>query len=255
MRKLTVVVVAAMILLAGCSGGGGGAASPSENGTGTPANETGADISMSQPSSPSGLLNESSGDGSTFDNATEIDLVLFNGTEQISLTSRNDTESGTSLLELSTPNGGTATVYTTSEYSAFRNSTTGEEEYGGPDSGVGGGVGFASAFLIFGASAYTQAVEWETAGTTTVDGEGAFVYEANSLNQSMTEDSQSLDPVYEEGEVDSVDGRLVIGPDGRIYDLNVEIEVPDGTYGTDMSVRYSDVSITKPDWVDESQAP
>lgn len=252
MRKLTVVLVAAMLLLAGCSGGGGGAASPSENATGTPANESGADIDMSQPSSPDGLLNQSSGSG--FDNATDIDLVLYNGTEQISLVSKNDTESGTKLLELTTPDSGTRTVYTTSEYVAFRNSSNGEEEYGGPDSRVGSGVSFGSALLIFGATAYTDAVQWDAAGTTTVDGEGAFVYEADSLNQT-SEGQQGLNPAYEQDEVESVDGRLVIGPEGRIYDIRVEIEAPDGTYGTDMSVRYGDISITKPSWVDESQAP
>lgn len=249
MRKLTVVVVAAMILLAGC-GGGGGSASPSENATGTPA---GADIDMSQPSSPTTLLNESGTDA--LDNATEIDLTLYNGSEQVTLTSKNDTESGTRLLELSTPDSGTTTVYTTSEYTAFRNSTTGEEEYGGPDSRVGSGVGFASAFLIGISSAYISTVQWEAAGTTTADGEGAFVYEADSLNQSMMDSEQGFNPPYEQDEVESVSGRLVIGPEGRIYDLSVEIEAPDGTYGTDMSIRYGDVSITKPDWVDESQAP
>jgi len=241
-------MVAAMLLLAGCSGGGT---------DGTPTNNTTAadEMNMSQPSDPSELTNLSSGEGDAFANATRIDATLFNGTEQLRLLTENDTAAGTQLLRINTSTGGTTTLYSTGDYTALRNTTSGEVEYGGPGSNIGFGVGFLSVFILAGSAGYAGLVEWDAAGTTTVDGESAFVYESDSLNETAFDERQRLNDGFEQGDVQSTDGRMVIGPDGRIYSINVEIETADGTFGTDMSIGYDDITITKPGWVDESEAP
>jgi hypothetical protein len=278
MRKVTVVVVAAMILLAGCSGGGGGAASPTEDsGTDAPATGTPTDGSSMEatptdgssmeatptPDDDSSDTDSQSGGGGTlvsavsddpFGDATVTDGTWYNGTEQSSALIRNDTDAGRELIELTRPSG-TTSLYTTDDYVAVRNGTTGEVQYGGPDSFIGAGVAFEAGFTAYGVVFYIGAVEWEQTTTTTVDGEAADVYESDSLNETALNSNRNLNLGFEQSDVQSVDGRIVIGSDGKIQSANVQIETADGTYGGDLSLEYDDITVTKPSWVDESQAP
>ena len=280
MRKLTVVVVAAMILLAGCSGGGGGAASPTEESetdapaTGTPMENATSNDSMepatpTEPTTPdddddaadddtqSGDTNPRSvaSESDPLEEATEIEGTTYNGTSEATAVIRNDTSNNRELIEYTDESGTTSEVYNTEDYVAYRNGTTGEVQYGGADSFVGGGVQFAAGFTALGPLFYVGLVEWEQTGTTTVDGEDALVYEGDSLNQTAFDEGQLTSGQFGQGEVQSVDGRIVVGSNGRVYSSNVEIETQDGTYGGDMSVSYDDITVTQPGWVDESQAP
>ena len=134
MRKLTVVLVAAMILLAGCSGGGGGAASPTEDSEmNATATGTGNGNSTSGDVAPQSAVS----DDNTFSSATEIDGTWYNGSQQSSALIRNDTSNDRKLTEYTDESGTTSELYTTEDYVAVRNGTTGDVQYGGPDSFIG----------------------------------------------------------------------------------------------------------------------
>lgn len=217
-----------------------------------------------EPSTPAGGDNSESSDTTPLsavlsddplEEAREVDGTTYNGTSQATAVLRNDTSNNRELIEYTDESGTTSEVYTASDYVAYRNGATGEEQYGGPDSTVGGSVQFEAAFTAIGPLFYTDLVEWEQTGTTTVNGEDALVYEGDSLNQTAFDGGQFGAGQIEQSEVQSVDGRIVVGSNGRVYSTNVEIETQDGTYGGDMSVNYDDITVTQPGWVDESQAP
>ena len=252
MRKLTVVLVAAMILLAGCSGGGGGAASPTEDSEmNATATGTGNGNSTSSDIAPQSAVS----DNNPFSSATEIDGTWYNGSQQSSALIRNDTSNDRKLVEYTDESGTTSELYTTEDYVAVRNGTTGDVQYGGPDSFIGAGVGISGSFTAGGALFYVGVVEWEQTGTTTVDGEQATVYESDSLNETGLNTDRSISYGFDQSEVQSVDGEMVISSEGQIHSANIEIETQDGTYGGEMSVEYGDINLTKPAWVDESEAP
>ena len=270
MRKLTVVVVAAMILLAGCSGGGGGAASPTEEGTDAPATGTSTegtpagDLIEGTPMEPTTPDDDSSSEPTPLSavssddslaEATEIDGTWYNGTEQTRGVTRNDTSNNRELVKYTDESGTTSAVYTTEDYVAVRNGTTGDVEYGGPDSFIGFGVSSCARFTATAPLFYVGVVEWEQSGTTTVDGEQAVVYESSSLNETTLSNSQNLDLGFEQSEVQSVDGEIVIRSDGRIDSVTIEIEAASGTYGGETSIEYDDITVSQPDWVNESEAP
>ncbi|MDS0282064.1 DUF7537 family lipoprotein [Haloarcula onubensis] len=274
MRKATVVVVAVVILLAGCSGGGGGAASPTEesgtdaSASGTPTDGGSMDTPMEPTSTPTADGDETdtgSGPGeptpqsaaansNPLDNATVTEATVYNGSQQTDVLIRNET-AGAELVEYTRPSTGTASLYTTDDYVAYRNGTTGNVEYGGPDSYVGTGVSISAEFTVIRALLYVDLVEWEETGTTTVDGESALVFESDSLNQTALNEDPNFETGSQQSAVQSVDGRMVIGTDGRVHSVNVQIETPDGTIGSDVSFGYDDITVDTPGWVDESQAP
>jgi len=263
MSRLAVVSVVLMVALAGCSTGsdGGNETSPestattelTEEGT-TPSDDTNGEPG-SQPNLSTALSNLDGED--PFSDATSVEATLFNGSDQITILAQNDTDAERELIELSSSEGGTNSLYTTNDYRATRNTTTGETQYGQPDGNVGAGVGFGAAFGLFASLSYVGVVEWQEGGTTSVDGDTGYVYEADSLNETVFENQviENLNLGFEQSEVQSVDGRMVIDEGGQIRSVNVEIETPDGTYGTELSVEYDDITIDKPDWVDESEAP
>lgn len=257
MRKAMVVVIAATVVLAGCSGGGG-SVTPTEPGTAGPT-ESGTEIggtptpggSDSEPSDTSSLV--TAGSDNLLDSATETDVTVFNGTEQTSVLIRNDTAAGRELVELTRPSG-TTEVYSTDDYVAVRNGTTGDVQYGKANSTIGLATDVGAGFIVVGGLLYTGLLKWDETGTTTVDGEEGVVYEGESLNTTELTGNTTASGL-EQSEVRSVDGRAVTGPDGRIHSLTVRIETPEGTYGTEMSFRYDGITVTQPEWVDESQAP
>jgi len=252
MRKATVVVVAAMILLAGCSGGGGGAASPGEESTTTLVNNTSEGDIQSDSTSPLA----STATNSQLDNSTEVDMTLYNGSDQSDVLIRNDTANSREFVQLNSQSQ-SGSVYTTEDYVAARNGTTGEVEYGEPDSFVGSELEFAADLGALSGLFYIGTVEWEESGTTTVDGEEAIVYESDSLNETVLSQNEGSGTGFgfEQSEVQSVNGEFVVGQDGQVHSITVEIETPEGTYGIDMAFEYDDITVEKPDWVDESEAP
>jgi len=284
MRKSTIIVVAVMILLAGCSGGGGGAASPTEESetdttaSGTPMEETATGDSMepatetqapetSTPGTPTPESDDGGDDSSQFTDSvldstlsdeplmgsTVVDGATYNGSQQASAVIRNDTANNRELIEFTDESGTTSEVYTTADYIAVRNGTTGEVTYGGSDSLVGSSVSFRASSTAYGAAFFIGIVEWEQTGTTTIDGEEATVFESDRFNQTVYEQSR-LQFGFESQDVQSTDGRIVVTSDGRFKSVTVQIETENGTYGGDMSVRYDDITLDKPSWVDESQS-
>ncbi|WP_262179827.1 DUF7537 family lipoprotein [Haloarcula laminariae] len=255
MRKSTVIVVAALLLLAGCSGGD---VSPTEPGT-ADGTETGTQIEGTPTAGGDGAESGGTGSLSTaggdnlIDSATETNVTVFNGSDQTNVLIRNDTAAGRELVELTRPSGTTA-VYSTADYVAARNGTTGDVQYGETNSTVGVATNIKAGAAVIGGFLYTGFVEWTETGTTTVDGEDAVVYEGASLNESELS-GNTTESGFARSDVQSVDGRAVVGPDGRIHSLTVTIETPEGTYGTEMAFRYDDITVSQPDWVDESRAP
>jgi hypothetical protein len=262
MRKATVVLVAAMILLAGCSGGGG-TATPTDtetdtenggmDGTTTPGMNDGT---ADQPNVSEALQSLNTSDSDLFADATAIEMTLYNGSQQTEVLIQNDSATNTELIRFSTPQSGTLTYYNTTDYAALRNTSSGEVQYGAPGGNLGFGVGFGAALTLFAGLSYVSFVEWEQGGTTTVNGETAFVYEGDSLNQSALSsgDSQGFNPNFDQGSVDSVDGEMIINSDGQLQSINIDIRRSGERFGVDFSVNYDSVTIQTPDWVDESEA-
>ena len=81
------------------------------------------------------------------------------------------------------------------------------------------------------------------------------MYESDSLNETGLNTGQGINYGFEQSEVQSVDGEMVISSEGQIHSTTIEIETQDGTYGGEMSAEYGDITLTKPAWVDESEAP
>lgn len=262
MRKATVVLVAAMILLAGCSGGGGTATptdteSDTENGgmdgTTTPGMNDGT---TAQPNVSEALSSLNTSGSDLFADATEIEMTLYNGSQQTEVLIQNDSATNTQLIRFSTPQSGTLTYYNTTDYAALQNTSSGEIQYGEPGGNLGFGVGFGAALTLFAGLSFISTVEWQQGGTTTVDGDTAFVYEGDSLNQTAfsSNNSQSFSPSFDQGSVDSVDGEMIISADGQLQSLTVDITANGERFGVDFSVNYDSVNIQTPDWVDESEA-
>jgi len=245
MRKATIALVAVMVLLAGCSGGGGGA-SPTE---------TAADGTTTSATPMNATQTESASMGEQTESTPTDDDDSTDDSQSSDITPLSAVASSEVLANAKVADGTTSEVYTTEDYVAARNGSTGQVEYGEPDSFVGADVSFKAAFTAIGPFFYVGIVEWEQTGTTTVDGEEALVYESNSLNRTALNSKDNLNFNFEQDEVTSVDGRIVISSDGAIQSVTVEIEEQDGTYGGKMSLSYDDITVTQPSWVDESQAP
>lgn len=254
MKKATVALVAVMVVLAGCSGGGGTAT----QGTETTSDDTmDGNTNVEQPNVSEALSSLNTSDSELFANATSLDMTVYNGSEQTSVLIQNDSSANTELIQFSRQST-TTTFYNTTDYTALRNSSSGEIRYGEPGGNLGFGVAFGAAIFIFVGISYAGFVEWQEGGTTTVDGETAFVYEADSLNQTAlnrnTEGNQNFSPNFDQGSVDSVDGEMIISADGQLQSINIDIRRSGERYGVDFSVNYDPVTIEKPDWVDESEA-
>jgi len=194
------------------------------------------------------------GDGNPFADATVVNGTAYNGSQQSSAVIRNETANNRQLFEYTDESGETSSVYATEDYVAVRNGSTGEVEYGGPDSGLGAFVAFEAMVTAYGPTLFVGVVEWEQTGTTTVDGEEALVFGSDSFNQTGYEEGD-IQITFESDEVESTDGRMVITSDGQVTSVDIEIETVDGTYGGNISAEYDDITVTQPSWVDESQAP
>jgi hypothetical protein len=259
-----------MILLAGCSGGGG-TASPTD--TATPGETADGDTTPVETTDGDDGADDGTDDGTdgqdttlnaseafsnvntseSFSDATEIEMTLYNGSQQSTVLVQNNTNTGQELYEINAPDTQT-TMYSTEDYAAIRNGTSGEIQYEAPDGRNASGVRFSTGFFFLGGFIYIGLIDWQEPSQTTIDGESVYVIEGNSLNQSAF-DEQNFDLGFDPDNVQSVTGRTVITTDGEIRSINTEITTADETYGVDLSASTDQPSITKPDWVDESQAP
>jgi len=157
---------------------------------------------------------------------------------------RNDTES--QLYEFSGRNqSGKTITYVHNGTDAERNTTTGEVTYGEQP--------FADFVLLYAQAFISNAeiLEWETAGTTTVDGEPRYVLESKSVNDTAAENKE-----YDvRSSNTTVDARLTVDGDGMIrsgdFTLTNEGEGIEMTFTLDTSER---ITVTQPDWYDEDEA-
>jgi hypothetical protein len=205
-------------------------------------------------------LNESAGqalqgafnDTGSYEGPSRIDLTLVNGSRVTDLTVINDTEEELTIYNRSSFSGPT-TYYVTDGPDAVRNLTSGETRYGTGDSTIQQSVGFVQGFTLLAAFIYVGIMDWEPANETTVDGETAFVLEADSINRSAFDDSQGFNFDLDPSEVNSAEGEMIITERG-IRSLSVTVETPEGLTSVEMDVELGDdIEVDRPDWVDDSE--
>jgi hypothetical protein len=203
-------------------------------------------------------LNESAGqalqgafnDTGSYEGPSRIDLTLVNGSRETHLTIINDTEEELTIYNRTSFSGPT-TYYVTDGPDAVRNLTSGETRYGTGDSTIQQSVGFVQAFTLLAAFIYVGTMDWEPASETTVDGETAFVLEADSVNRSAFDDSGGF--TFDPGEVNSAEGELIVTERG-IRSLSVTVDTPEGVASVEMDVELGDdIEVDRPDWVDDSE--
>jgi len=247
MRKIATVLVVLTVLLAGCNTGGGG---------GTPtATATEADQSVDASAVPGAnathLQNVSAVVTPTLEALSgnaELNVSIETGSESGSLYYVNDTEQ--QLYELGNSDGPTEVYYVDGERAAVRNATTGEVRYSNATSNVASEARFSLLFASFSIGA-VEYLHWEATGTTTVDGETHYVFEADSPNMTaMDQTGSTISP----DNVTGASGRLVVGTDGVLHEGRVSIEAAETTTTRFSLDTSGDVDVTPPSWYDESQA-
>ncbi len=238
MRKAAIFLVALMVVFAGCSSGGNGGNETDANSTATPEN--------GEPAFETDPMAAANASEDLFAGSVELDMTLINGSEQASFLWRNDTQN--QLVRLEGPSGSSDTYYITDGGSAYRNSSTGETRYGSGGGRLEAEAGF-SALFAFAGFAYIGIMDWEQARTTTVDGQDAVVYEADSINQSAIENT---DFQTDGAEIQSASGEMVITEDG-LKSASVRITSSEGEAGVDLTITRGGISVSQPSWVDESQ--
>lgn len=293
MGRVAIVFVACMVLLAGCSTGGGGTASPEattspgeDAGDGTPddsgmenesdlnqpemnesdlnqsdMNESDSDMNDSdseldqeaQEAFENFASDDSSGSATSFDGKAKFTMRFQNGSQETYLRINNDTENQLYVLNDSTRSGYT-TYYISPEGNAVWNTTTGEKRYGTGDKGIETQASF-TAFAVFAGFLYISIMDWEPSGTTSFDGETAYVLEADSLNQSAMQssgdDGFNLDV---DGQVGSATGRMVITQGGNIASADVDLTAGGQTSGVEINTETGDsITVDKPSWVEDSK--
>jgi hypothetical protein len=225
-------------------GGMDGTMTPSDGGT----ESTPSDDSMTNGQPPSDFnltrtINSSS--QNSFSGNVELDMTIINGSEQADFISRNDTQS--LLTRLSGPDAGTQAYYVSDNGAAYRNATSGETRYGPSDGALAAEASFTGLFAFVGFS-YIGIMDWEFARTATVNGEEAFVYEADSVNRTRLEE----DDIQSESEIQSASGEMTVTRNG-VQSATVRINSPQGEVGVDLTITRGGITVEKPDWVDDSQ--
>lgn len=179
-----------------------------------------------------------------FSGSVELDMTLINGSREQQFVWRNDTQR--QLIRLDT-GGATDTYYLSDQGAAYRNSSTGETRYGGPDGMLATEAGF-SAFIALAGFSYVGILEWDRTGTTTVNGQQAVTFESDSVNRTAIDENDfSVD-----GDIESATGEMTVTENG-IQSASVRITGGGMEAGVDLTITRGDVTVEAPDWVDESQ--
>ncbi|WP_436926525.1 DUF7537 family lipoprotein [Halosimplex amylolyticum] len=175
----------------------------------------------------------------------------------------NDTES--SLVRITESQGalGASTdlsVYFDSEESGIYNRSSGEVAYGHGPTNSRFAATFVTGIVYILPQAYVGAPDWETAGSyTTDDGEARLVLQADELRSRSERQSGSGGLTDSGSEVQSVDARLEVTPDGLVRALEVTLTVEPAsgeTYTQTVSYTAADLeagSLDRPGWL--SNAP
>jgi len=253
MRKIMTVVVVLTVLLAGCSfGGSSGTPTAGTNGSAADANMDGSVNDL--PGVANNEVQNSSALVTTFQEEAysgyaDLRFSVETANSDYTVRYRNDTEQ--QLYEASTANQSGSTVYyVTDGTAAVRNTTTGEVQYGSERFGIAS----QARFTLFVPQLYvgiTSVLDWETAGTTTVDGEPRYVLEADSINNTATEGSNwNLSSANT-----TVDGRFTVGTDGIIRSGDITLSTEGDSADITFSLRKDEsMNVTAPDWYDETEA-
>jgi hypothetical protein len=292
MGRLAILAVALMLVLAGCSGGGnGGAEEPettmevtdAEDGTddgddagtsdgdsdGTDSDSDGTDgdsddsDSDSESDSDSATdtgqelsFNEISSVNERIASAGEIEITFINGSQELSVLIRNDTENELYRVN-NNQQSGERVYYITDGPDAFRNTATGRTLYA--EAGNETIANDATEDPVFTAALlstlYFRTVTWEQTGTRTVDGETRTVYEPLAINETYLQDS----PLFREltpSDVQSFEGEVVSDSDGVLRSGTIRLDTSRGSFSSNIEITIdSSLTVERPDWFDESQVP
>ncbi|MBX0305047.1 DUF7537 family lipoprotein [Haloarcula salinisoli] len=250
MRKIATILVVLTVLLAGCNTGGTGG-TPTATGT-ADSNESAPTMEGSindldgvengEVTNVSSLLDTFYGEG--LSGYVDFDFSAEEKNSGYTVGYRNDTKS--QLYEISTTNQSGKTIYYVHNGTdAKRNTTTGETTYGEQR--------FAS-FVLFVPSIYVstfEVMEWETAGTTTVDGEPRYVLESSSINDTAAERQNSS---FRSSNT-TVDARVTVDSDGIIRSGQMNISTTEDSATMTFTLDTSEsITVTQPDWYDEAEA-
>jgi len=194
----------------------------------------------------------------------DLDMTIENSTREGAGRFRvaNDTEA--SLVQLTEAEGAAGltdlTTYFDSEEAGIRNRTSGEVAYGHGPTNTRWGARFISELAYVLPRAYISAPAWETAGSLTTDsGEERLVLQADALRPESERGANFGGVSGTNEEVQSVDARLEVTPDGLVRTLTVslDLEQTDGeTYTQTVSYTAEDLeagSLDRPTWL--SKAP
>jgi hypothetical protein len=194
----------------------------------------------------------------------DLDMTIENSTREGAGRFRvaNDTEA--SLVQLTEAEGAAGstdlTTYFDSEEAGIRNRTSGEVAYGHGPTNTRRGARFISQLGYVLPRAYISAPAWETAGSLTTDsGEERLVLQADALRPESERGANFGGVSGTNEEVQSVDARLEVTPDGLVRTLTVslDLEQTDGeTYTQTVSYTAEDLeagSLDRPTWL--SKAP
>jgi hypothetical protein len=194
----------------------------------------------------------------------DLDMTIENSTREGAGRFRvaNDTEA--SLVQLTEAEGAAGltdlTTYFDSEEAGIRNRTSGEVAYGHGPTNTRRGARFISELAYVLPRAYISAPAWETAGSLTTDsGEERLVLQADALRPESERGANFGGVSGTNEEVQSVDARLEVTPDGLVRTLTVslDLEQTDGeTYTQTVSYTAEDLeagSLDRPTWL--SKAP
>ncbi|MBX0287378.1 DUF7537 family lipoprotein [Haloarcula salinisoli] len=255
MRTITTVLVVLTVLLAGCNTGGTGG-TPTATGT-ADSNESAptignttvndlAGVENGAVTNISALLETFNQDG--LSGHADLDFSTESSTENesasITVSYRNDTNA--QLYEFSDVNQtGKTVTYVHNGTDAERNTTTGEVTYGKV---------YIPQFPLLYVQALTsqaETLEWETAGTTTVDGELRYVLESNSVNDTAAKNEN----YSVRSSNTTVDARLTVDSDGIIRSGDFDISSEDMSIQMVFSLDTSEsITVSQPDWYDEDEA-
>lgn len=266
MRYVSTVLVVLLILLAGCNTAGT-AETPTADGTvdgadGTataaPTPDTDAVDASEVPGVEGNRLTDNTAllvvwyetiaTGSIdyeadVDGSSEYPSVFV--AEEYNIRLRNDTDQQLYVMETPETN---QSYYVDGNNVSARDNDSGEVYYSNETTDLEDNLNIVRLYPTL-ALTHLYRLEWEATDTTTVDGERHYVFEATSVNETLWErEYQST------RNVDSVDGRMVVGSDGVFHTASVDISGSNAVDATYSLRTDDDIEVTPPDWYDASAA-
>ncbi|WP_276250040.1 DUF7537 family lipoprotein [Haloarcula rara] len=248
MRTVLTVLVVVTVLLAGCNTGGS-VDTPTGTTTGTESVPTVEEPNKDLSGGENGSVTNSSALLGTFYNEglsgyANLDFSVETSDINYTIGYQNDTAS--QIYEVSTADQrGTTVYYVHSGTDAVRNTASGEVTYREQPN---------ASYALLVPKLYLDiipALEWDSAGTTTVDGNQRSVLESSSINETAAD---NLDyPLSLSGT--TADARLTVDSHGIIRSGELSLPSEGGSATITFTLDKSEsISVTAPDWYDEAEA-